>query len=87
MHHVVFLKERENTEDTRLVQVEHFVLQVLEAHGAVETHQGAIDQDTIYRRFDRLVLQMLDDGLCIHCSCSFFTPLMPIKTLFDLMLC
>ncbi len=52
MHYVMLLKEREDTENTRSVQIEHLVLQILEAHGAVETHQSAIDQDTIDRRFD-----------------------------------
>lgn len=52
MHHIMLLKERENTEYTRFVQIEHLVFQVLETHGAIETHQSAIDQDTIDRRFD-----------------------------------
>ena len=66
MHHIVLLKKREDTEYTRSVQIEHLVFQILETHGAVETHQSTIDQDTIDRRFDRLVLQVVYDGLSVH---------------------
>ena len=66
MHNIVLLEEREDTEYTRLVQIEHLVLQVLETHRTVEAHQGAIDQDTVYRCLDRLMLQMLYDGLGVH---------------------
>jgi len=52
MHYIVLLKECEDTENARLVQIEHLVLQVLETHRAVEMQQSAIDQDTIDRRFD-----------------------------------
>ena len=66
MHDIVLLKKREDTENARLVQIEHLVLQVLETHRAVEMHQSALDQDTIDRRFDRLMLQVLYDGLGVH---------------------
>lgn len=68
MHNIVLLEECEDTEYTRLVQIEHLVLQVLETHRTVEAHQGAIDQDTVYRCLDRLMLQMLYDGLGVHVS-------------------
>lgn len=79
MHHIVFLKEREDTENTRFVQIEHFVLQVFETHRAVELYQGAIDQDTIDRRFDRLMLQVVYDGLGVHCSYPFLLHKCPLK--------
>lgn len=73
MHYIVLLKECEDTENARLVQIEHLVFQILETHGAVETHQSAIDQDTIDRRFDRLMLQVVYDGSGVHCSYLFYS--------------
>lgn len=66
MHHIVFREQGQDAEDTRLIQVEHLVLQVLQAHRAVKTNQGAIDQNTIDGRFHRFMLQVLYDGLSVH---------------------
>lgn len=66
MHYIVFRKQGQDAEDTRLIQVEHLVLQVLQAHRAVQIDQGAIDQNTIDGRFHRFMLQVLYDGLSVH---------------------
>lgn len=66
MHHIVFREQGQYAEDTRLIQVEHLVLQVLQAHRAVQIDQGAIDQNTIDGRLHRFMLQVLYDGLSVH---------------------
>lgn len=66
MHYIVFREQGQDAEDTRLIQVEHFVLQVLQAHRAVQIDQGAIDQNTIDGRLHRFMLQVLYDGLSVH---------------------
>lgn len=66
MHYIVFREQSQYAEDTRLIQVEYLVLQVLQAHRAVQIDQGAIDQNTIDGRFHRFMLQVLYDGLSVH---------------------
>lgn len=66
MHHIVFREQGQYAEDTRLIQVEHLVLQVLQAYRAVQIDQGAIDQNTIDGRLHRFMLQVLYDGLSVH---------------------
>lgn len=66
MHHIVFREQGQYAEDTRLIQVEHLVLQVLQAHRAVQIDQCAIDQNTIDGRLHRFMLQVLYDGLSVH---------------------
>ncbi len=66
MHHIVFCEQGQYAEDTRLIQVEHLVLQVFQAHRAVKIDQGAIDQNTIDGRFHRFMLQVLYDGLSVY---------------------
>lgn len=66
MHYIVFREQGQDAEDTRLIQVEHLVLQILQAHRPVQIDQGAIDQNTIDGRFHRFMLQVLYDGLSVH---------------------
>ena len=68
MHHIVLSKEGQYTEDTRLIQVEHLILKVSEAYGAIELRQCTIDQYAVDSRFDALMLQVVYDRLCIHFS-------------------
>lgn len=68
MHHIVLSKEGQYTENTRLIQVEHLILKVSEAYGAIELRQCAIDQYAVDSRFDALMLQVVYDRLCIHFS-------------------
>ncbi len=55
MHHIAVGKQRQHTENTRLIQIEHLLLHVPQTHRTRQSHQRLIDQNAIDSRLHRLL--------------------------------